>query len=83
MFTAAEEQSLVDYIQNVAKINYGLTKKGVRNLAYKFAVANNKKRPQNWDDDKCAGEEWMRLFMKRHSQALSIRNQSFKSNEFQ
>lgn len=63
MFTAAEEQSLVDYIQNVAKMNYGLTKKGVRNLAYKFAVANNKKRPQNWDGDKCAGEEWMRLFM--------------------
>lgn len=55
-------------------MNYGLTKKGVRDLAFKFAVANRKKIPDTWNESKQAGQEWMRWFLKRLSEALSIRN---------
>ncbi|KAJ4435413.1 hypothetical protein ANN_18028 [Periplaneta americana] len=54
-------------------MQYGLTKKDVRQLAYKFAKANGKKYPQSWDEDQIAGEEWMRGFLKIHSSSLSIR----------
>lgn len=73
VFTKEEEIKLVDYIKTVAKMNYGLTKKGVRDLAFKFALASKKKFPQTWNDNKQAGHEWMRWFLKRHSDALSIR----------
>lgn len=62
VFSEEEELSLVEYINKVAKMNYGLTKKGIRILAFKFAVANKKNRPVNWDEEKIAGEEWMRFF---------------------
>lgn len=73
VFTELEENSLVNYIQTVAKMQYGLTKKGVRQLAYKFAKANSKTYPKTWDDEQIAGEEWMRGFLNRHSKTLSIR----------
>lgn len=73
VFSDEEENLLVTYIENVAKMNYGLTKKGVRQLAYRFAIANKKKYPDKWDADKIAGEEWMRCFMRRHGNKLSIR----------
>jgi hypothetical protein len=34
---------------------------------------NKKKYPAKWDEERIAGEEWMRLFMKRHATELSIR----------
>nr|XP_023020648.1 uncharacterized protein LOC111509188 [Leptinotarsa decemlineata] len=57
-------------------MNYGLSKKQVRELAYKFAVANKKRFPPTWNGSKFAGEEWMRLFLKRHFNegGLAIRN---------
>ena len=75
VFTDEEEIKLVIYIKTVAKMNYGLSKKGVRELAYKFAVANKKNYPSTWDEHKLAGEEWMRLFLKWHSDTggLAIR----------
>ncbi|KAJ4428125.1 hypothetical protein ANN_24139 [Periplaneta americana] len=73
VFSEYEENCLVKYIETVAKIQYGLTKKGVRQLAYKFAKANGKNYPQSWDEEQIAGEEWMRGFLKRHSSSLSIR----------
>lgn len=45
VFSNDEEEKLVEYIVTVAKMQYGLNKKGVRELAYKFAVANKKKYP--------------------------------------
>ena len=73
VFTEAEEISLVDYIKNIARMQYGLSKKCVRELAYKFAKANNKNVPPNWNKNKIAGEEWMRWFMKRHNNIISVR----------
>lgn len=73
VFTEEEEKCLVSYIEKIAKMQYGLTKKGVRKLAYKFAVANNKNIPNNWHGEKVAGVEWLRHFLKRYSSNLSLR----------
>lgn len=76
VFSEEEEELLVDYILKISKMNYGLSKKGVRQLAFKYAVANGKSIPETWKDGKIAGEQWMRHFMQRHSngpRALSIR----------
>lgn len=43
VFNDDEEILLVEYIKTIAKMNYGLSKKGVRQLAYKFGKANSKK----------------------------------------
>lgn len=72
IFSDIEENSLKEYIVKIAKMNYGLSKKGVRELAFKFAKANNKQYPAGWEANKIAGEEWMRAFMNRHRD-LSVR----------
>lgn len=63
----------MDYIQEAAKLQYGLTLKDVKRLAYEFATKNNKKYPAQWDKDQMAGEYWLRLFRKRHQQQLALR----------
>lgn len=73
IFSKQEERSLVDYIKKIAQMHYGLTKKGVRELAFKYAKANNNKMPLNWETNQIAGDEWIRGFMKRHGNELSIR----------
>uniref|UniRef100_A0A6P7FV75 Uncharacterized protein LOC114334419 isoform X1 n=1 Tax=Diabrotica virgifera virgifera TaxID=50390 RepID=A0A6P7FV75_DIAVI len=52
VFTDIEETCLVEYIKKIALMQYGLSKKGVRQLAYKYAVANNKKFPDSWHTKK-------------------------------
>lgn len=75
VFSEEGEMKLVEYIKTISKMNYGQTKKQVRELAYKFAVANKKNFPVTWNENKLAGEEWMRLLLKRHSErgGLAIR----------
>lgn len=58
-FSNEEELSLVTCIKNVAKKQYGLTKKGVRTLAFKFAKANKKKDPDTRNDEEIAVEDWI------------------------
>lgn len=48
-------------------------RKGFASWLIKFAAANKKAHPPKWEEDRIAGEEWMRLFMRRHAKALSIR----------
>lgn len=62
-FSSDGEKTFVKYIITDAKMHYGLTKKGVRELAFKFARANIKKMPQNWKQEKSAREKCMRYFM--------------------
>jgi hypothetical protein len=38
-------------------MQYGLTNKGVRELTFKFAVANKKKCPENMNKEHISGEE--------------------------
>ncbi|GBP63667.1 hypothetical protein EVAR_82027_1 [Eumeta japonica] len=71
-FIGNEELLLVDYTQEAGKLQYGLTSKDVKRLAYEFAMKNNKKYPAQWDKDQMAGEYWLRLFRKRHQKQLAL-----------
>lgn len=51
VFSEHGEICLVKYIETVAKMQYRLTKKGVRQLVYKFSKANGKKYPKSWDEE--------------------------------
>ena len=42
-------------------------------LAYQLATANDLRIPESWNDNKEAGLDWMKHFLKRHRD-LSIRN---------
>ncbi|XP_055918583.1 uncharacterized protein LOC129950684 [Eupeodes corollae] len=52
-------------------MNYGLTYVQARTLAFQYATLL-KKCPEIWTDNKQAGTEWMKSFMKRHTN-LSLR----------
>ncbi|KAJ4447655.1 uncharacterized protein [Periplaneta americana] len=51
-------------------MHYGLAFTDTRKLAYEFAAANNKQLLPNWSEEKMAGKEWLRSFMKRHKLSL-------------
>lgn len=72
VFTQEQEDLLVDYILKAAKIYHGLTPSEIRNLAYKFAEANDIKCPDSWSANGVAGVDWFSKFMKRNS-SLSLR----------
>lgn len=72
VFNNEEENLLKDYLLIAARHHYGLTKREVRNLAYQFAVARKKNYPESWNEQKNAGKEWLRQFLKRHRD-LSLR----------
>lgn len=72
VFTKDEEKILSDYLLTCAASNYGLTTKETRSLAYLLAKKHNKKVPESWEKNEMAGEVWLKLFMKRHSN-LSLR----------
>ncbi|KAL6974769.1 hypothetical protein U1Q18_049990 [Sarracenia purpurea var. burkii] len=44
VFSIQEEEDLVQYCITIARMQYGLSKKRMRELAYKFAIAKNKER---------------------------------------
>jgi len=72
VFTAEGEGMLVDYCLTASKLNYGLSPKQVRVLAFDFATANNKVIPNAWIFNQSAGPDWLSAFLKRHQQ-LAIR----------
>ncbi|CAH1636479.1 unnamed protein product [Spodoptera littoralis] len=71
VFTNDEELMLERYFLKMSKMNYGLTYLQGRKLAYQYAAALDK-CPEKWLDNKSAGIEWMKNFMKRHP-VLSLR----------
>ena len=73
VFNADEEKALEDYILQVSKMFYGLTKLQTRQLAFRFAKTKNISMPNNWRENEAAGEDWLRGFRKR-SGNLSLRN---------
>lgn len=73
VFSAEEELKLRNYLLTASKMHYGLTTVQVRNLAYEFAAALDKKYPNSWDVNKTAGYDWFKGFMGRHPQ-LSLRS---------
>lgn len=72
IFDDNEEKRLAEYLLTAAKMNYGLTTKETRKLAYMYAVKNEKKIPANWDTNESASYEWLRGFMSRNT-SLSLR----------
>lgn len=70
-FTKAMEAELCDYIKNIDNMFYGLTTKSLREIAYNFAEKNNLSHRFN-KEEKLAGKEWLRGFLKRHPE-LSLR----------
>lgn len=73
IFTDEEEQLLVAYILKAAHLQYGLTLKDVRTLAYQFAKQNKKKCDPSWEDRKLASKDWLRGFRKRYGKQLALR----------
>lgn len=57
---------------HASDIYFGLSAVHGRELAYQFAVQQNKVIPQNWTDTKMAGPDWFDGFLKRHEK-LSMR----------
>jgi len=57
VFTQDQEAAFSDYIKVRAKMAYGLTREDVRKAAYEFALANNLKFPNQWNEKRMAGEK--------------------------
>ena len=73
VFTETEEQTLVEYLQKVARMGFPLEARTVRSLAYELAERNNKSCPSAWNERGLAGKDWMTSFLCRHKEALSLR----------
>jgi hypothetical protein len=74
-----EEEQLVKYCLVASKMGYGLSTIKLRSLAYEFASKLGKRMPHSrsghpnpWVLNEKARKDWLRAFMKRHTQ-LSIR----------
>lgn len=73
IFNSLEEKRMSKYLLDAARMNYGLTSKETRKLAYMYAVENKKENiPMNWNIKKTASYEWLRGFMLRNKD-LSLR----------
>lgn len=59
------ETELCDYILEIEKSGFGLTRSDIRSLAYQLAEKNNLKHTFSQDNES-AGRSWLRLFLKRH-----------------
>jgi hypothetical protein len=72
LFNQKQERELTKYLIRCADIYFSLNKRDVMKLAYELSVKYNLSQPQTWNDNKMAGEEWFRMFMKRNPE-LSVR----------
>ena len=55
LFTASEEQELVNYLLDAAKMFFGLSPKETRKLAYQYAKGLQKPIPCSWKATQSAG----------------------------
>ncbi|XP_028172047.1 uncharacterized protein LOC114361250 [Ostrinia furnacalis] len=72
VFNEDQEREFSKYLIRCADIYFGLPTKEVRKLAYELTMKYNLSRPRTWEDNRMAGEEWFRMFMKRNPE-LSVR----------
>ncbi|CAG5029541.1 unnamed protein product [Parnassius apollo] len=70
VFNKVFEEMLVKYALVMEQKLYGLTRMDMRRIAYQLAVKNNVPHP--FHDDR-AGRYWLKGFLARHKQTLSIR----------
>ena len=63
------EKDLAEHCISLVKQHYGLSMDKVKMLAYKFAEKKKQVTiPKSWFDNRKAGRDWMRSFMKRSMQ---------------
>ena len=67
VFNKGEEIILRDYLIKRSKMNYGLTYKQAKVLAFHYAMKLCK-CPSKWIENKQAGIEWLKGFMKRQQE---------------
>lgn len=72
IFTEMEENTLCNYLKQMANLHHGLNPKQIRSFAYDLAKHYNKKIPQAWVDNQSAGKHWFTGFIKRNP-SISIR----------
>lgn len=72
IFSENQEQELVDYLKQSAKIFFGLSTMETKSLAYDYAKANNISVPDKWHTNQKASKDWLIGFLKRNP-SLSIR----------
>ena len=72
VFSSEIENDLTKYLKTSAAMFYGLTPTQIRQLVYKYAIANEIKHPVSWDENGMAGKDWFTGFMSRND-TLSIR----------
>ncbi|GBP38960.1 hypothetical protein EVAR_95579_1 [Eumeta japonica] len=65
------ENVLVEYVLTMESKFYGLTRSDLRRMAYMLAKRNN--LPNPFQESGLAGKTWLRLFLKRHKDKLSVR----------
>lgn len=72
VFTRAQETELVRYLKQSASMHYGLSTIESRKLAYNYASVNNITHPDSWGENKMAGVDWLKYFLKRNGD-ISLR----------
>lgn len=55
VFTKIQELELANYIKKTSNLNYGLTYRQIRLLAYDYAKSNKQKVPSSWNTNEIAG----------------------------
>lgn len=56
VFTTSQELELASYVKKSSDLNYGLTYRQIRLLAYDFAKHNKLKIPPSWNTNETAGK---------------------------
>jgi hypothetical protein len=72
VFSSNMEKELSSYLQECAKMHYGLSTKELRRLAYEFALQNKVPIPTNWQANKMSTTDWLSGFLKRNTDADGI-----------
>ncbi|KAI4471643.1 hypothetical protein MML48_1g10009 [Holotrichia oblita] len=67
------DDNTVSYSSKYTLLNYGLTYKNIRVLAYDYAKLLKLKAPVQWKTNKVAGIEWLKGFMKRRNHEIRLR----------
>jgi len=72
VFTTEQKSQISEYLIKASKMNYSLSKRCTRKLAYEYGMANNLNLPASWKTKEIAGSDWLDRFMQRQSH-LSLR----------
>ena len=68
LFTSNEEESLVDYLEDLAKVCYGLNRSQLNVLATELAIKLGKLH-----QGKCLSDKWHYAFLKRWDHRLKVK----------